>query len=523
MRKTEYTLLVVLFLFILVINVLIINAAYTNVFDLLKHISPPSPPLVTITNIFSVILGSLVLFTCIVIIMEKRDPGTTLAWLLILIFLPLLGFFVYLLLGRQFHKRRLTVKKQKISHYLCPFNAPADEGSLQQLAETAEAKERLIQLICNSTEYPITLNNEVTVLTDGRQIFPAIIEALQSATKYIYLETYILRNDEIGSKISQLLIDKAQKGVTVRVIFDGIGSRSLGKNYLRKMRAAGIRIEPFLPVRVPFFHNRINYRNHRKILIIDGTVSFVGGINIGDEYLGRDPNIGYWRDTHLRIAGDTIHYLQNIFIQDWFFVTKEQLPTGSPPSVTSGSQPPGNKPVQIAASGPDTHWESIMQVYYYAIATAQKSIYLTSPYFVPNESILTALKTAALSGVDIKVLLPANPDYRIVFYAAMSYLEELMEAGIEIYFYQNGFMHAKILIIDGLVSSVGSANMDRRSFSLNFEVNALIYDKEIARRLEADFINDLKFSERLTMETLTEQPLHHRVLESGARLLSPLL
>jgi cardiolipin synthase len=377
-----------------------------------------------------------------------------------------------------------------------------------------------MQLILNNTSFPVTLYNDLKVLSGSEQIFSAMIEAMEAAQKHIHLETYILRSDEIGTRIIEILLQKASEGVDIRVIYDGLGSGNLGEGYLQSLRDAGVNIRPFFPVRLSFLHNRINYRNHRKILVVDDSTGFLGGVNIGDEYLGRDPQVGNWRDTHLRINGNAVCYLHHIFLQDWFFITREPSHDEFPCPLTNK---PGNKLVQIAASGPDTHWEAIMQIYYYAIATAEKSIFLTSPYFIPNESILTSLKTAALGGVDVKILLPANPDHKILFYAAMSYLEELLEAGVEIYLYKKGFIHAKVLTIDGIVSSVGSANMDQRSFKLNFEVNALIYDEEITQRLEADFWDDLQDSEPIVLENFKERPLTRRIIESATRLLSPLL
>jgi len=521
MKKTGFSLIFLFFLVLLVINILIISTAYTSIFNFFRHISPAAGYLRIMVNVFSVLLASLVVFTSVVIILERRDPAKTLAWLLILIFLPVLGFILYLTIGRQFRKRRMTAKKRVLNNYIYPLDETIAENRFD-LTGIPRSKERLIHLILNNAEYPVTLYNDVQVLTDGSRIFPAMIEALESAREHIHLETYILRDDNIGGRIAEILMRKAKEGVKVRIIYDALGSRGLKEAFLSKLRSAGVRIEPFFPVRLPFLHNRINYRNHRKILVVDGAVGFVGGINIGDEYLGLDPEFGYWRDTHLQIKGNSVYFLQRIFLQDWYFITKESLEKNFP-CLFPVKERPGDKVVQITSSGPDTHWEAIMQVYYYAIATAQKSIYLTSPYFVPNESILTALKTAALSGVDVKLLLPARSDHKIVALAATSYLDELMETGVEVYLYQKGFIHAKVLTIDGIVSVIGSANMDQRSFKLNFEVNALIYDEETTRRLESDFWNDLAVSQMLSLETFRERPLLQKMAESATRLLSPLL
>lgn len=518
MKKSAISVVLLFILFLLVINALIMETAYKAIFTLFREITP-SPYFQLTTDILSVLLASLVVFTAVIIILERRDPARTLAWLLILIFIPVFGFILYLTIGRQFRKRHQTAKKRKLNEYIFPPDGSPTENILT-LNSIPESKERLMGLILNNTNFPVTQYNDIKVLTDGEQIFPAMLEAIETAKEHIHLETYILRSDNIGTKIIEALLRKVSEGVKVRVIYDGLGSRFLGKTYLQSLRDAGVNIQPFFPVKLSFLHNHINYRNHRKILVVDNSIGFLGGVNIGDEYLGCDPQFGHWRDTHLRIYGNAVCFLNHIFLQDWYFITKEKREEVFPVVL---SRNPGNKLVQITASGPDTHWEAIMQVYYYAIATAEKSIFLTSPYFIPNESILTALKTAALSGVDVKILLPANPDHKILYWAAMSYLEELLEAGVEIYLYQKGFIHAKVLTVDGIVSTVGSANMDQRSFKLNFEVNALIYDEETAQRLENDFRNDLQYSEQLLTEAFKERPLPRRVIESAARLLSPLL
>lgn len=514
MKKTGLTAISLLIAFFLLINGLIIIIAYRALFAFFAG-TATTEYLRIATDILSVLLAFLVTFTAVIIMLERRDPSRTLAWLLIIIFLPILGVILYLTLGRQFRKRRMTAKKRRLNDCLYPFSegfVPAPD----ELSPVPQSKERLMQLILNNTEFPVTLYNDLMVLTDGEQIFSAMIEALEEAKEYIFLETYILRSDGIGSRIAEILVKKAQQGVKVRVIYDGLGSRDLNETYLDSLRRVGIKIEPFFPVRLPYLHNRINYRNHRKILVIDGTTGFLGGANIGDEYL----DVEKWRDTHLRIRGNAVCFLQRIFMQDWYFITKEKLEEQLP---APRPDKPGNTIVQITAGGPDTHWEAIMQLYYYAIATADKSVYLTSPYFIPNESILTALKTIALSGVDVKILLPAKPDHKMLYWAAMSYLEELMEAGVEIYLYQKAFIHAKVLTIDEVVSVIGSANMDQRSFSINFEVNALIYDEATTKRLNSDFFTDLQNSQKVSLDSFKERPFPKRFLESAIRLLSPLL
>ncbi|MDD2401230.1 MAG: cardiolipin synthase [Clostridia bacterium] len=515
-----------LFFPILIIVLLLINLFTFGVIDVESikslYFSSHEIFLKIAENIIYFIFVSLLIFTDIIIILERRDPAKTLAWLLILIFLPVLGFILYLIFGRQIKKRKVSSKKKFLNNSMYPLDNSFLQYRKNPLTNIANSKKRLIQLILNNANFPPTIYNEISILNNGEEIFPAFIEALKAATKYIYLETYILRDDVIGNTITKILCLKAQEGIKVHLIYDGLGSLELKKSFLKKLKLAGIKVEPFFPVRLSFLHRKINYRNHRKILVVDGTIGFVGGANIGDEYLGINPKFGFWRETHLLLKGNAVYFLQRIFLQDWYFTTKKCLQCELP-TPFSEINSHNNEIVQITASGPDTYWESIMQVYYYAIATAEKSIYITSPYFIPNESILTALKTAALSGVDVKLLLPAKPDHKIVFWASMSYLEELLEAGVNIFLYNKGFLHSKVLTIDGVVSSIGSANMDQRSFNLNFEVNALIYDKATAKKLEENFLNDLKTANMIELEKFSARPLNKRFIESIAKLLSPIL
>jgi len=519
MKKSEFFLfLLLLFLFSTVY--FFISVIYIDLFNL--GLSPVKG--FNTGNIVYFIFSSMVFFAGLIILLERRDPAKTLAWLLILVFLPVIGFVLYLIFGRHPRKRRIANKKKILSHQLYPLDHSIWQETHDFLSQNVEAqkKSRLIKLIYHNANFPPTIKNEIKILTNGEEIFPHFIQAIKEAQGHIHLETYILRNDNIGKTIAELLCAKAQAGVSVRLIYDGIGSFQLGKAYLQKLRSAGVEVGVFFPVKLPLLHRKINFRNHRKILVVDGKVGFVGGANIGDEYLGKDPEIGFWRDTHVRLKGESVYFLQKIFLQDWHFITGK-TPVLNLPILFPEDNVQGDHIVQITASGPDSPWEAIMQIYYYTIATAEKSVYITSPYFIPNESIYTALKTAALSGVDVKLLLPATPDHKIVYWAAMSYLEDLLAAGVEIYFYHNGFIHAKVLTVDGIVSSIGSANMDQRSFSLNFEVNAYIYDRETADRLNQDFHADLEHAKRLTLEEFQKRPLSHHFLESFARLFSPLL
>lgn len=459
------------------------------------------------------------------IVLENRNPSRTVAWLIILNFLPIVGFIFYILLGRNVRKRKLFRNKfisnaeviKKLETAPAGFLNESDFWQYPHLA----SKRRLLNLMVNVSQSPFTLKNRSKILTNGDETFRQMIQDMSEAKDHIHFQFYIIRHDTTGQQFKQVLIDKAREGVKVRVIYDGVGSVRLDKRYIAELREAGVEVVTFFPVILPFLNNKLNYRNHRKIVIIDGKIGFVGGLNIGDEYLGKDTRFGFWRDSHVRLEGESVYLLQNIFLKDWFFVTEENIEGDRYYPVLT--EAPGEELIQIASSGPDSDWESIWQMYFSIIATAQEKIYITSPYFIPDESISMALKTAALSGLDVRLLLPSRPDHHTVFWASRSYFQELLEAGVRFYLYQPGFVHAKILLVDGVVASIGTANMDIRSFQHNFEVNAVIYNSNSVYKLEQDFINDLQDSKELTLEVYKRRPWHHRILESIARLLSPLL
>ncbi|WP_082788983.1 cardiolipin synthase [Desulfolucanica intricata] len=477
-----------------------------------------------VSEIIVVFFGLSIFLIGILIILENRSPARSIAWLVVLLAFPVLGFILYIFIGRKPRKRK------KVRHHLQAdevllLKTVLDnqlkmlEGPEHSIDRNIYAKKKLVNLILNNSQEPFTINNKSKVLTNGEETFSAIIEAISKAEHHIHLEYYIIQPDNIGYKIQELLIKKAREGVRVRILYDSVGSRKLNKAFLEPLKSAGVECAAFLPVKFPLFHSSINYRNHRKILIVDGKIGFVGGLNIGDDYLSKG-QLGFWRDTHLQIKGEAVSFLQRIFLLDWHFATENKFVS---PRYFPEHEWYGYQPIQIASSGPDSNWASIQQVYFTTITSARESIYITTPYFVPDESILMALKTAALSGIDVSIIFPAKPDKRIVYWASMSYIQEVLEAGVKVFLYEKGFVHAKILLVDGVVASVGTANMDMRSFNLNFEVNALIYDQAVVKRLENDFAADILDSRQITYEEFLNRSLWTKFKESGARLLSPML
>jgi cardiolipin synthase A/B len=470
----------------------------------------------------SVLFTLSVIFIGFVIFLENRHPAHTLTWLVVLGSFPVVGFFFYILFGRNNRKRRLFQQKGILDEQAFLMIEGTRSINDEKIREIGGKQQLLFRLAHRLGKSPISFNTYSKALTNGDETFSHIFEALKKASHHIHLEYYIVRHDEIGQQLKEILIERAKNGVHVRFLYDAVGSWKLSKKYVQELIDAGVEMVPFSPVRLPFLNNKINFRNHRKIIVIDGTVGFVGGLNIGDEYLGKNRYFGFWRDTHLLVKGEAVRTLQLIFLQDWYYMTgksylnQEYL---SPELVEAE----GSGGVQMIAGGPDSEWEVIKHLFFSMITSAKKSIWIASPYFIPDEDILTALKVAALSGVDVRLLVPGRPDKRIVFYASRSYFPELLEAGVKIYEYKKGFLHSKIIIVDNEVASIGTANMDMRSFHLNFEVNAFLYRTKSTEKLVEDFKQDFKDSSPIQYELFQQRSLWLRLVESTARLLSPLL
>ena len=477
-----------------------------------------------IRNVLTVIYLIAVFAICLMIVFENRNPLKTLSWLLVILFVPVVGIIVYFFFGKNYRKQKMYTRKSMADSARLTDHADRQVRLLSSVlageSDSIRSKSHLIHLMLRNNRSLLTLDNQIDLLVNGSQTFPAMLDAVASATGFIHLEFYRFEPDTIGMEFSELMMRKAREGVKVRVIYDDVGSWNIRKPYINMMREAGVQIYSFLPVRFPSFSSKINYRNHRKILVVDGKVGFVGGLNIADKYLHGLPDLGPWVDTHLRLEGEAVAALDRVFLADWDFVSGEELPPdGSLEHVVHT----GNRClVQVASSGPDTDWATIMQVYFSAIATAKSSIYLTSPYFSPDESLLTALKTSALSGVDVRMIFPEYSDSVIANWNTRSYIMELLEAGVRIFLYRNGFIHSKYLLVDSIFSSVGSPNVDVRSFDLDFEVTALIYDEDFALRLGVLFAEDLKNCVEVTMQEWVKRKRRERYRESLARIFGPL-
>lgn len=429
------------------------------------------------------IAGALIFFIgqiAAVLIREYCRPQKAVAWLVILFALPLAGFLLYLFAAKE---------------YPC---GDADDRPKR-----------------NGASFPVTTGNEVEVFVEGKAAMAAMLEAMAAARHHIHLEFYIIREDALGTELKRMLIRKAREGVKVRLIYDGFGSRGLSKAYLRKLRKAGVEIAVFSPLLSAFWKRRVNYRNHRKILVVDGKTGFIGGMNLGDEYLGKNPRFGYWRDTHFRLRGEAVKWIQATFLSDWHALKKERI-QGREYEPEPGR--PGDETLRIVRSGPD---EGILELLFTLIASARRRIYIETPYFVPDPGILLALRTAALRGVDVRVIIPAVPDSRLVYQASLSHVRELLPRGIRFFRYRKGFLHAKTIICDDIACS-GSTNMDMRSLAGQFEIDAVFLNGQVPARLTEAFHRDLADSEEILPAQLENRSPARKAGEVFARLLSPL-
>ncbi|MEH7308892.1 cardiolipin synthase [Neobacillus drentensis] len=475
-----------------------------------------------IFGFLSVLVTLSVIFIGFVIFLENRHPTQTITWLVVLGSFPLVGFIFYLLFGRNYRKEKMFRKKYFLDKQaFLTVEGEEDPRNDEKLTLMREHQGKLFNLAQKLGNSPISFDTATKILTNGEETFSNIIEQLKKARHHIHLEYYIVRHDHIGQEIKSILIEKARQGVKVRFLYDAVGSWQLSKNYINELKNEGIEMVTFGPVKLPFLNNKFNFRNHRKMIIIDGTIGFVGGLNIGDEYLGRNKHIGFWRDTHLMLRGEAVRTLQLIFLQDWYYMTNHSFLTAEYLSPQYDDESHGG--VQLIAGGPDNEWSVIKNIFFSMIASAETSVWIASPYFIPDEDIFSALKVAALSGIDVRLLVPNKPDKRIVFHASRSYFPELLEAGVKVYEFERGFMHSKIVIVDHELASIGTSNMDMRSFHLNFEVNAFLFRTKSTQKLVEEYLNDLESSKQLDKASFQERHLGFKVLESTARLLSPLL
>jgi len=450
-----------------------------------------------------------------VILLQRRSATATIAWLLVFLFLPVFGLVLYRLLGP------LRLKRKQLKRRVGRRVVDDSLGAMELIRAAGHDHMQVARVPIAMSEPPPLHADALDLYVDGASAYAAIVRAIEAATQHVHLEYYIFEPDRIGTRLRDLLVAKARAGVTVRLLVDGSGSSNLSKRFLRPLRAAGAEVAWFNPISLRWIRTRrVDFRCHRKIVVCDGVVGFTGGMNVADAQ-SAELSPKYWRDTHLRIEGAAVLSLQRLFIEDWYFAT-EALPP-NPGDLFRLRDGTGTHVVQIVGSGPDHDQLTIHGTYFTAITRASSRIWLTTPYFVPDDAIVTALCTAAQRGVDVRLLVPLRGDSRLIDLAARSYMPELVASGVRVFEYVPRFIHAKTIVIDDDLAIVGSANLDNRSFRLDFELTALVYDRDLTTRLAAAFEVDLRDSRAIDAAALAQHSLFRRLGEAGARLLSPLL
>lgn len=453
----------------------------------------------------------------ITVLLEHRQPAKTIAWVLVLSFLPLVGIVLYFFFGRRTRKNRHIWEKslnQLTKRSMIEF-------AEQKQLELPEEHKELIQLFVNQNFALPFKNNETDVYVSGYEFFPALLAEISKATHHIHIVSYIVDDDPLGRLLRDALIDKARKGIEVRLLFDDVGSWKTPNRFFEQMREEGIEVHPFMPVRFPAFTGKVNYRNHRKIIVIDGKVGFIGGMNLAQRYVKGRKGI-MWRDTHVKISGAAVYGLQRAFLIDWFHADRTLITDRKYYPDTTIT--PNNNLIQIVTSSPTNVWEELEQGYIKILLSAKRYVYMETPYFLPTEPIFFAMRTAALSGVDVRLMVSLKTDSKLVQMASRSYLTQTIQAGVKVLCYEEGFNHTKLLVADDNVATIGSANIDFRSFENNFEANAFFYDKSMAQRIKDIFLTDeTKCVPLEKIKEINHKSFIYRLWESVVRLLSPLL
>jgi len=458
---------------------------------------------------------AVIVSTIWVVVLENRNPVKTIAWVLVLVFLPVIGLVFYIFFGRT-HRRDLIISKRSYSKLL---KRPEAEYLSQTDDDIPKGYERLVSLFQHTNRAFPFADNFTEIYASGAEWLAALIKELEQAQDHIHLQSYIFADDEVGKQVRNVLMAKAREGVTVRVIYDDVGSWKTPKAFFEKMMEAGIEVRSFLKVRFPLFTNKANYRNHRKLVVIDGHIGFIGGMNLAERYV-KGVSWGIWRDTHLQIRGKAVHGLQTSFLLDWYFTDRTLL--------TSAHYFPeigymGPSMIQVVTSSPVQPGQEIVLGLIKAISNAKRYFYIQTPYFLPTEAMLNALQTAAMAGVDVRVMIPEKDDTTLTHWGSRSYVTDVLKAGVKVYFYQQGFLHSKLMVSDDQLTTIGSTNMDFRSFEHNFEANAFIYGKEVAVEARELFLADQRECKQIFLKQWEKRPRRHKVIESFIRLMSPLL
>lgn len=477
-------------------------------------------------KVFTVLIHVVNLLTmAFMIFKEKRSTNSIIAWILILYLAPYVGFIVFIIIGRKMNNANMFgFKNAELNTFKSYLNKNEEKNKYNK--ESLYEKNKDMILALEAMDYsPYRNDNNVSMYSDGKLFFNELLESLKKAKKSINIEFYIFKNDDIGTKILNVLEEKAKEGVEVRLLYDSVGSRSLNRNVLNKLINEGGKVGEFFPSWLKFININMNFRNHRKIVVIDNNVGFVGGFNVGDEYLGKDSKFGYWRDTHIKFTGSAVNDLNLRFLADWRYATKEEVSLEEIFEANEENSNSNNVGMQIVSSGPNLSDKyEIKMAYLKMIQKAKKYLYIQSPYLIIDNSISDSLKLAAASGVDVKIMIPGKGDHPFVYWANLVYAGDLIKEGIRVFHYdKNAFLHAKTVVIDDEVCSIGTANMDTRSFELNFEVSSFIYSEKIAKEQKYEFENDMKMCEELTLEKYQNRSRIVKIKESLSRLFSDVL
>lgn len=463
----------------------------------------------TLTIIYAATIMSIV----IIVVSENRNPVKSLAWLTVLLVVPAFGLVLYIVFGRNIRNTHIVSRRnRRLLRKLENINNPADS----QWPKSPQAQQ-IIKMAKKLTSATLYSGNDAVVFADGGTKFERLLADLDGARYYINVQYYIFRDDSIGRRVQQMLIKKACEGIKVKVIYDHVGSFRTKNKFFKELEDAGVEIHPFFKVVFPWFGSHVNWRNHRKVVVIDGEIGYVGGMNIADRYVGAYKG-GVWRDNHVRIVGPAVAALQSSFSVDWTFLDKPLLTMAGHPSPQAA-----NMHMMLITSGPTSQWSNIAMVYHRAVSSARKRVFIQTPYFLPTEGLLRALQAAALAGVDVRVMMPRHSDSAMLTYASQSYVAESMRAGIKFFLFEAGMLHSKTIVIDDDISVVGSTNFDFRSFEHNFEASMFIFSSEFNQRLRKVFFDDMKQSLRINPHQWAKRPLLQRALSSFMRLFSPVL
>lgn len=468
-------------------------------------------------NISLLIVYSVVVISCVVVVVsENKNPIRALSWTLALLFLPVVGVVFYLFFGRSL--KGMAMVSRKVRRKLLERSRPKQHSFKN--ADLTPEQIRMIKLAHNLCHAHLDCNNKVEIFTDGRAKFDRLKEDIIKAEDFIFIQYYIYSDDRLGNEITDLLAEKVRQGVRVKVLYDHVGSFSTRNAFFARMRRLGIDSHPFFRVTFRKLANRINWRNHRKIVVIDGRVGYIGGMNIADRYVEKSPDGRIWRDTHLRVEGSVIESMMYSFAIDWNFLRPDA--DVQPVSAMKYAEP-GDVDMQLVTSGPVDKWNNLVLCFQQAISSARKRIYIQTPYFLPTDPLMKALQGAALAGVDVRIMIPEHTDSILLGYGSRSYIDDCLKSGVKVYLFTPGMLHAKTMIIDDDFVTTGSVNFDFRSFENNFEANLLIYSESFCRRMRDIFFQDLSACSKLTLSKWRTRSRSSRILESLVRLFAPLL